>query len=221
MSFILPLEPVVMAFIGEPRSGKSVAIKACMNYWNKKRYFKFGICISGSSWNGDYDFLPSKALWDKWDEERFKQYIEALEQQAHKLHEKGKKLKPSFVILDDLLGQIANSDFFKSFLARFRQWNITLLLAAQYAAESKGCGTMLRSVCDISFMFPSMMFNQVNAMKNAWGGWYKSFDEFQAALVAVKQRDHACLLFQKKMKTKEEAYISLLVKPAPEFKMKF
>ena len=169
--FTPPLEASVMAFIGEPKSGKSTLIKSIMNFYNKKKYFQFGLCISGNSWNGDYDFLPSKSVWSKWDEERLKEYLDVLEQRAHLLHKKGKKLPPSFLILDDLLGQIANSDFFKSFLARFRHYNMTVMIAAQYAAEAKGCSTLFRSVCDIAFMFPTLMFNQLEAMKNAWGGY--------------------------------------------------
>ena len=221
VSFTPPLEATVMAFIGEPRSGKSTLIKAIMNFYNKKKYFRYGLCISGSSWNGDYDFLPSKSLWDKWDEDRLKEYIGVLETRAHLLKKKGKKLPPSFLILDDLLGQINNSDYFKSFLSRFRQYNITVMIAAQYAAEAKGCSTLFRSVCDIAFMFPTLNLNQLEAMKNAWGGYYKNVEEFKQVMIGVKVKKHACLLFQKKMNSIRTAYKSFLCQQAPDFKMNF
>lgn len=223
-SFKPPFTAEVFAFIGEPRTGKSTLIKRIMYYYHKHKYFHYGLVISGSSWNGDYDFLPSKCIWDKWDEDRLKQYIKVLEDRAHELHKnkKGAKLPPSFLILDDLLGQIANSDWFKSFLARFRQYNITVMIAAQYAAEAKGCSTLFRSVCDVAFMFPTMMHNSLEAMKNAWGGYFESLNDFKDAMIQVKTRKHACLVFQKRLNSKEEAYTSLLVEPAPkEFKMTF
>lgn len=207
-----PFEAVVMAFIGEPRSGKSTLMKKIMHYYDLHKYFHFGLVISGSAFNGDYDFLPTKCVWDKWDEERLKAYIQVLEDRASSMHKakKGDKLPASFLILDDLLGQINNSDWFKSFLARYRQYNITVMIAAQYAAEAKGCSTLFRSVCDLAFMFPSMMHNSLEAMKNAWGGYYASLAEFKDAMVQVKTRKHACLLYQKSMNCKEDAYKSLL-----------
>jgi len=217
MSFKPPLEPVVIAFIGEPRSGKSTLIKSLMHYYAKAKYFEFGLVITGSKWNGDFDFIKNKhAVWDGYNEDRFKAYVDMLQKRAEVLKESGKKLPKSFVIMDDLLGTIASSDFFKSFLARFRQYNITLMIAAQYAGEAKGCSTLLRSVCDISFMFPSLMANQVEAMHRAWGGWYKKEDDFKQLLQQVKKRDHACLLFQKSKKNKEEAYLDFLCTPAPD-----
>ena len=221
MSFLPPLEPTVMSFIGEPKSGKSTLIKACMHYYAKKKYFRFGLCISGSSWNGDYDFLPQVALWDKWDEQRFKEYIDRLEARARELKKQNKKLPPSFVIFDDLLGQLANSDWVKSFFSRYRQYNITCLLANQYAGESKGCSTLLRSVTEIAFMFPSMMQNQLDAMKGAWGGYFKTDAEFKSAMIDVKKRKYACMVYQKSGNSKKECYMSFLVTPAPDFKMKF
>lgn len=217
LSFTPPLEPVVMAFIGEPRSGKSTLIKSLMHYYAQAKYFKFGLVITGSKWNGDFDFIKNdKAVWDSWDEDRFKEYIDVLTKRAEELKKTNKKLPHSFVIMDDLLGTLASSDFFKSFLARFRQWNITLMIATQYAGEAKGCSTLLRSVCDIAFMFPSMMANQVETMHRAWGGWYKKEDEFKALLMKVKQVDFSCLLFQKKEKEIENAYMMFKCEPAPK-----
>lgn len=223
-SFTPPLEAVCMAFIGEPRSGKSTLIKKVMQYYATRKYFHFGLVISGSAWNGDYDFLPSKSVWSEWNEDKLKHYLSILEERAHMLHKKkkGGKLPPSFLVLDDLLGQINNSDFFKSFLSRYRQYNITVMIAAQYAAEAKGCSTLFRSVCDVAFLFPTLMHNSLEAMFKAFGGYYKSLDEFKEVMKEVKSRPHACLVFQKKKTSRETAYISLLCDPAPKsFKMKF
>jgi hypothetical protein len=217
MSFKPPLEPVVMAFIGEPKTGKSTLIKSIMHYYAQAKYFKFGLVITGSKWNGDFDFIKNeKAVWDKYDEERFKEYIDVLTKRAEALKKKGKKLPKSFVILDDLLGTLDSSDFFKSFLARYRQWNITLMIASQYAGENKGCSTLLRAVCDIAFMFPVMMANGVEAIHRAWGGWYKKESDFRELLMKVKQVDHACLLFQKQEKEIDKAYLMFKCDEAPK-----
>ncbi len=145
-----------------------------MHYWAQKKLYKFGLVMTGSKWNGDFDFLPDTIVWEGYDEEKFEQYLETLKKRAEELKAKGKKLPMSFVIFDDLLGQLSNSDLFKSFISRFRQYNLTLMIATQYAAEGKGCSTVLRACTDVSFMFPSLMANQVDAMHRAWGGWFKS-----------------------------------------------
>ena len=221
-NFTPPLEPTVMVFVGEPKLGKITLIKAIMQYYTKKKYFKFGLCMTGSMWNKDYDFLPKKAVWDGWDEERFKNYIGVLEERASKLADTDKKLPPSFIILDDLLGKMSASECFKSFLSRFRHYNITVLLAVQYVSDAKACSTVLRAVCELAFMFPSIMDNQIDAMHRSWGGYYKNSEEFKQAIIMVKKRPYACLLFQKKYNSKETAYKSFLCKPAlKDYKVNF
>jgi len=225
VQFVPPTEAAIIALIGEPKSGKSTLIKALMKYYYDIHYFKFGLVITGSFFNGDYDFIvesPALQVWKKYDEERLMKYFNTLEKRAEKLHQqgKGKKLPPSFIILDDLLGTIQNSDWLKSTLTRFRHYNVTIMVAAQYAAEVKGCGTLFKSITNLSFMFPSHNANQVEAMHRAWGGWYKKENDFRDALIKVQQVDHACLLFQKDKKTLEEAYILFKCSPAPkDFKL--
>lgn len=221
-AFTPPMEPAVLCFIGEPRSGKSTLIKSLLHHWAKSGVFKYGLVITGSKFNGDFDFIKNKdgeendvAVWDGWDEERFNKYTKTLEKRAETLKKKGKKLPRSFLILDDLLAQITG-DAFKSFLSRFRHYQITVLLATQYAAEGKSCSTLLRSITDCAFMFPSMMHNQVDAMFRAWGGYFKNPDELREALMKVKKEDHACLLYQKDKKVKEEAYLRFKCTPAPD-----
>jgi ABC-type dipeptide/oligopeptide/nickel transport system ATPase component len=222
LTFNPPLKPVIINLVGEPESGKSTAIKALMHYYAKKKYFKFGICITGSAWNGDFDFLPKKAVWEGYDEDRFKAYIDVLEKRAIALHKQKKTLPPSFIILDDLLGEVDNSPWFRSLLYRFRQYKLTIFFSAQYAPDSKGSCTAMRACTNIAFMFPSTMKNQVEAMFRAWGGYFDNEEEFKRALIQVERRQYACLLFQKGMKEKKKAYMSFKVNPPPEnFKIKF
>lgn len=225
LQFVPPTEAVIIALIGEPKSGKSTLIKSLMKYYNDINYFKFGLVITGTKFNGDFDFVeesPALQVWDKYDEERLKKYFSVLEKRANKLHEagKGKKLPPSFLILDDLLGSIDNSPWLKNTLTRFRHYNVTIMLAAQYAAEAKGCGTLFKSVTNLAFMFPSHNANQVEAMHRAWGGWYKKENDFRQAMIQVQQVDYACLLFQKDKKSIDQAYMQFKCSPAPDkFKM--
>lgn len=217
MSFRPPMEPCVMAFIGEPKSGKSTLIKSLMRYYARAKYFKFGLVITGSKWNGDFDFVKNEhAVWDGYDEERFKKYFEKLKSRAEALKEKGKKMPHSFIILDDLLGQLATSDWLQSILARFRHFGVTLMIAAQYANSTKGCSSLFKSLTDVAYMFPTIAHRGVVGMFDSWGGYYKNPEEFKQVLMKVKQTDHACLLFQKSKKSKEEAYLQFKCTPAPE-----
>ena len=60
-----------------------------MHYYAQKGYFKFGICLTGSKHlNKDFDFLPDAAVWEDYDEDRLKQYLEVLEQRAMELKKK-------------------------------------------------------------------------------------------------------------------------------------
>ncbi len=216
-SFVPPMEPCIMAFVGEPKSGKSTLIKSLMHYYAKAKYFQFGLVISGSKWNGDFDFIKNEnAVWDGYDEDRFKKYFESLKARAEELHKEGKKMPPSFIILDDLLGQLTISDWLRSMLARFRHFGVTLMLGVQYANDAKGCGSLFKSITNLAFMFPTIQNRGVVGMFDSWGGYYKNSEEFKQVLIKVSHTEHACLLFQKSEKSKEAAYLQLKCTPAPD-----
>lgn len=217
VSFAPPLEPVIIAAVGEPRSGKSTLIKALIRYWAQAKYFKWILVITGSKFNGDFDFIKNDAaVWDGYDEERFKKFFDKLKKRAEILKKTGKKLPKSIIVLDDVMGTLSNSDWFKSTVTRFRHYNVTLIIAAQYAAESKGCSTIFKACVDIAFMFPSLMANQVAAMHRSWGGWYKNEDDFKALIMDVMQVDHRCLIYLKGKKSIDQAYLKFLCTPAPK-----
>lgn len=222
--FIPPTdEPKIMALIGEPHSGKSVLLKSIMHYYAKRKYFKYGIVITGSKFNGDYDgWLPESAVWDGYDEERLKQYLKVLEDRATQLKKTGQKLPNSFIILDDLCGQLSKSDWFTTFITRFRHYGITLMIASQYPSDAKSFCTMLRSFTDIAFMFPNLQSHYIKGFYLAWGGYFDNIEEMKNTLAQVKQTRYASLLFRKQFSSKETAYLQYLAKPVTEdFRMVF
>lgn len=220
-TFSPPLEASVMVFVGMPRAGKSVLVKSIMHYYDQQHYFAYGICISGSAFNGDYDYLPSKALWAGWDEERLKQYIKVLELRAYELKKQKKKLPPSFIIFDDLLGELSNSNFVRNLFSIFRHYNLTLMSCMQ-TPTGQHCSTVFRSLVDYAFMFPSSMQSVCDALQASWGPHFKNGNEMKDVLMEIKKTKYTCLLYRKDFNTKEACNRSFRCTPAPDkFKMKF
>src|SRR5687768_5992768 len=114
----LPDKPEIQVFLGRPASGKSYYIKSQIHAMAKAGKFKFGLCICPTAFNGDYDYLPKKWVWDEYDESKLEKYVEKLRERTKRV---GKEhMPPNFVILDDLLGKINwNSRFWTSWIATF------------------------------------------------------------------------------------------------------
>ena len=100
-----------------------------LNELFRKKKLKYGIVFTGSKYNGDFDFLPSKYVHSKYDENVLKKFYNI---QVKQKLEKG-KASPAFIIFDDMLGSLNfNTGFIAELVPKFRHPNFTIIFTSQY-----------------------------------------------------------------------------------------
>jgi hypothetical protein len=189
-----------------------------MYYYLKQNYFKFGMVISRTKFNGDYDWCPDEYVKDEYDEQKLQQYINKL-----RMYKKSKGyVPPSFLILDDVLGAVSvYSNFWTQLISQFRHFNLTLIIASQ-SITSKLTSTLLRECVNISVMFRSVFKNTIVASFESFGQLFENYDEFLNLYLKITGQKYHALLFINDKDSKEQSYFDYIAPPnTPEFKIKF
>lgn len=217
----LPTKPEIMVYLGIPGTGKSVAIKALVRAMAKQQKLKFGICICPTAFNGGYDWLPKKWVWDRYDEAKLERYVGWLRDKTEKVGPAN--MKPNFVILDDCLGRISwNSDFWSQWISTFRHTNTTILISAQ-SLKGKGTSMLLRDCTSRAFMFHTRMKNAMEGMYDAYGQIFPSYEAFKECFLNTtrKKEEHKCLVYVSGKDSFEETYFGFTAPLPPAFKLEF
>ena len=211
--------PLIMIFIGKQASGKSFLLRNLIYQLTKQQTFKFGKVFTATGFNSDYDFMPEKHVDSDYSEAKLESYIGSLKQWMEK--NKGKKLPPSFLVLDDLLGKIhGHTDIFQNLMATYRHFNLTIFITSQYMV--KNVSPLLRELTDLAFIFKSKFKNTKEALYDAFGQMLDNQDEFNRVLDQATEEKHASLVYNANKSTPEEAYLSFKCSGDDvKFKLKF
>ena len=194
----------IIVLIGKQASGKSFLLRNLIYQLSKQQTFKFGKVFTATGFiYSDYDFMPEKHVDSDYSEVKLESYIGSLKQWMEK--NKGKKLPPSFLVLDDLLGKIqGHTDIFQNLMATYRHFNLTIFITSQYTV--KNVSPLLRELTDLAFIFRSK--NTRIALYEAFGQMLDNQDEFEYILDQATKEKHASLVYNANKSTPEEAYLS-------------
>ena len=211
--------PLIMIFIGKQASGKSFLLRNLIYQLTKQNTFKFGHVFSATSFNPDYDFMPEKHVDGEYSEAKLEQYIDSLKNWMEK--NPGKKLPPSFLILDDLLGKMhQNSDIFSNLMSTYRHYNMSVFLTSQFMV--KNISTLLRELVDVAFVFKSKFKNTRESLYEAFGQSLKDQNEFNEVMEKATKEKHACLVYKANEEKVQDMYLSFKCPGNdPKFKLKF
>lgn len=213
----LPVSPAgegaLFSFVGTSKGGKSFTLRSLLYEYSKINYFQFGIAITGKGITTEYEYLPGACRWGKWDEGRFRDYIQDLETAAQR-----GPVPPNFIILDDLLGVIPhNAGWFKNWISLSRSFSTYVFITMQNLTQ--GASTTVRLQTDFAIMFHCQDAGYVKMLYEKWGmatSPGRKFADFQSTLHAVTSQSHTCLFYNKHIKTSaQDAYKALRVKPPP------
>lgn len=181
--------------LGAPKKGKTNATRylilknALENARNTAKY-EFGIVFCGSSWDGEYNFLPEEYVYPHYDEQILRQYTEGLE----KLKSEGKRIPRNFVVLDDLVGLLNKHDpFLINWITKIRHYKTHCFLTAQHLKT--GANTTLREVCTHAFMFNSKAFNTLQSLYENFGQMFESFQEFKEVFLETTKEPYTAMLY--------------------------
>jgi len=203
-------EPNFILTIGKPKQGKSYMVRYFLHYGLSSNIFKFGIVFQGSAeMNSDYSsFLPKKAVVT-YSEDKLKRYIEQLTAHKKKLMSEGKEdqMPRSFIVLDDILGQLSRSDYTTHFFSLYRHLNITVFLNSQYIS-SNASSTICRNIASFAFFFRSSNASSTKTI-HEWFGNTSGLDlkEFKTYFNRTTAEPFTCMLYIDGENTAENNYL--------------
>ena len=199
----------ILIFVGKPKSGKSFAIKSLLYHY--QGYFRFGKCITGTAFLGDYDYIGKENVVDGYDEKQLEEYILSLRRRR----EGGELIPPNFIIMDDLMGKISiYTPFFTNWIASYRHTNTTIFMSGQ--ALTRTTPTFMRSCADYAFMFRTLGETDIDYLRNYWGGLFMDKKTFSPFFKKSTEQEHSCLVYSRENVRIKDAYavhISSIVPP--------
>lgn len=185
--------PCCILSLGKSKSGKSYNTSYLLNYFTiEEPVFHGGIVMLGSQGlNEDYDFLPKKCIINGYQEEILQNYVAKLK----KYRETHNKPPPaSFLVLDDLMGQLNNSQWFQNFISTYRHYNITVFLNVQFL-KSRASSTLLREQVSYAFIFNTKTKNTIDALYDCFGQLFNSYEEFKQHFLQTSKERYSCMLY--------------------------
>lgn len=124
--------PSIFAFIGAAGSGKSYLLQYLIQEISQQGIFKFGWCFTRTNFSNAYAYM-GKNVTVGYSESILKSYLSVLAKMRKTLN---MNMPPSFIIFDDLIGSLVNSQNNQTFMrliTTFRHYNCSIFIAAQYA----------------------------------------------------------------------------------------
>lgn len=226
--FTLPTDYArIWTLTGLPHSGKSYMLRYIMWQYASQhnKFFKTVLCFSPTAFNGDYNWLPEKAVKEQYDEEYLMAYITSLKEKLKglKADDPDAQLKPNAIIFDDCLGMLNNSSWFQNFCSTARHTNTHLFFLNQYIASSRNVSTVLRNNTNFALMWKSPMKNSIQALFASYGQMLDSEADFKKLLMDNGGRQFSALMYRSGYDTIEESYLRINAdEPIPKgFKLVF
>lgn len=191
-------KPGLILSVGKSEQGKSYLVRYLLSYGLTCGKLKFGLIFQGSKgMNDDYEsFLPAKCVRKGFDEDVLKKWVDQLTAHKEKLAKegKGKDMPRSFIIFDDLLGQLQRSKYVDNFFSLYRHLGITVFLNTQYLATAAS-STLVRQQTSFGFFFRSNASTTREALWSWFGGLLEDKKSFIKIYKNATAEDFHCLLF--------------------------
>ena len=193
MNTIAKQFPGLVLFVGRSKSGKTYLLKYMIQFYSRhKKIFNFGLVLTGSKYNHEYDFLPKNAVHE-YDEELLNSYINSLKKKKDEAG--GGKLPASFLVLDDCLGLVTQSSAWRNLISTYRHLNITIFLSVQYL-RTDASSTLVREQASVVCAFKSTNINTIKTLYDYFGSdIYDKLADFRTRFSEATDERHTCLLY--------------------------
>ena len=208
-------EPNLIVMCGKSKSGKSYLLRSLLTLACKKGLFSFGLVFCQTKFNDGYNFLPDKYVIAGYNEEVLKKYLKKLEEYQQRTR---KKPPHSFVIFDDIMGSVKNSDVFKKFISTYRHYNITVLICVQYVS---GLNTLGREQISYAFIFPQSTSRSIKLLYDAIGGEFESEKDFSHFLKKQTKEQYMSLFYTADGGSMEEKFKTYKANPVQNIKIQY
>jgi hypothetical protein len=195
---------------GKSKSGKSYLMKYLITSkaFSSDKY-KFGIVFTTSGiYNDDYDFLPKKSVRE-FNEDTFKAWFDHLKSLKERY---GDNIPRNFIVFDDLMGVLSDSNLVKNFISSYRHWGTDIYIAVQYVASSAS-STLLRQQVNYAFIFRDSNMDSLKYLYKAFGQQYDKLTDFKTHLNKATEEQFSSCLYIRDELDRDKNYLSFLAPP--------
>ena len=199
--------PSCILFVGKPKKGKTnalrfIILKNSLEKFKGSANYEFGIVFTRTSFNSDYDFIPSEYVYDGYDEDVLRQYLDGLKEQINKGH----KIPANYVVFDDNIGLLSKSDaFLTNFLGTHRHTNTHIFLATQHLKT--GASTTLREICTHALIFNSKQTNTLQSLYENFGQLFKNIGDFKDNFWDITRNKYTAMLYLQDVDNIDDNYL--------------
>jgi hypothetical protein len=187
--------PACILLVGKPKRGKTNSIRFIIQKHSLDKFkgsakFQMGIVFTRTKFNQDYSFLPDETVFNGYDEDILRKYLETLENHISE----GNEAPANFVIFDDLIGLLSKNDpFLTNFLGTHRHTNTTIFLATQHLKT--GASTTLREVCTHAIIFNSKTWNTITSLYENFGTLFPKLEQFKHTMQDITKEQYTAMLY--------------------------
>lgn len=218
IEFFPPKKPAIFLFIGSPGRGKSFALSSLMYSYAKMGYFHYGMVFCKTKFNDAYSWCPEENVYDRYDEDKIKHYVQYLGNYREKTK---RKPPPSFIILDDMIGEMSlGTGFITNLLCTYRHFNLSIFITTQYLM-GRGTSTVLRNVVSYAIMFKTIFKNSLRGLYESFGQLFDSYDDFREHFIHITNTPYHAMLYIANQDSFEESYHDVIFQPNPPFQLVF
>ena len=192
-------------------SGKSHCIRYI--FYTMRKKFDWGIVITNTYFDNEYDFIPQKYIHPTFNEHIIKNLLNIQKQTDCK--------RNAFLILDDCVfdPKMWTSSTMKRLMTQLRHYNITVFCATQYCNVIP---ILYRSNAFTCFIFCSDTMQSTRALYESYGQSFESFNAFKN-YVQKHTGDYKFIFHDRRKNGSIEDKFPVMKCPEniPEFKIKF
>lgn len=205
--------PQISVFLGKPKRGKSYALRhTILKNTIDNKIFKYGIVFTRTKFNGDYDWLPDDYVYDDYDPQILQTYLDGLKDLPKD------KLKPSFIIFDDIQGALDPYDKTLNFLnACHRHMKISIFYCFQYI-YGRGSTPVLRSCTTMAFLFNAKGERTLKALYEAFGQLFPDFNTFKDYYLQLTAEPYTAMLYFQDEDNIDDNYLQYQAPPPEKMK---
>ena len=177
-----------MIIAGRSNSGKSWFLRYLMREINIHKQFDFGVVMSNTAWEGSFDYIPKKYIYEEFNEDVIKNLIKIQKDNLSKGIN-----KRAFIILDDCIAEKEmEQPIMKKLAIMGRHYNITTIITTQYVHM---ISPVLRANSNYNLFFNiGEGVREMKATYDAFGNRFKNYDDFKKFYYnAIK--DHKFIMY--------------------------
>ncbi len=159
---------------GKSGSGKSHVLRYIMREISKSdKPFDYGVVMSNTAWEGSFDYIPKKYIYEDFNEDVIKNLIKLQKNNLEK-----KIQKQAFIILDDCCSENEfTNNVIKKLFVMGRHYNISTILTTQYVHLVP---PVLRSNSFYNLFFNiGEGYRELQSVYQAYGGRFTSYSDFK------------------------------------------